>query len=75
MRLLAPAALAMASTRAPVSPLAVNSAVAAARIAARVRQGIARDEAAPRLGVCFLHRDHSLNASPDCARDYCTQLP
>ena len=73
MRLLAPALFAMASTRAPVSPLAVNSAVAAARIAARVRSGSRAVRG--RLCVGFVHRDHSLNASPDCARDYCTQLP
>src|ERR1043165_5375401 len=52
MRLLAPALLAMASTRAPVSPLAVNSAVAAARIAARVRSGSRAARAGFALASC-----------------------
>src|SRR5688572_12300284 len=42
MRLLTPACAAMASTRAPPKPRAANSAVAAARIEARVRSGSRR---------------------------------
>src|SRR4029450_9897193 len=42
MRLLAPARAAMASTRAPPSPLSANSRIAACRICSRVRSGARR---------------------------------
>src|SRR3954466_12246885 len=57
MRLLTRARCAMASTRAPLRPLAVNSAVAASRIAARVRSGsrvTAARRAAGLLLVCSI---------------------